>query len=152
MQINERLSHISKIELDSREVRYHQTGFTEHGLITHITNSRNNIHIIIFIKVIYLRAYNRVQYIFNTISIFLGRFNQTRIIDQGIKYLEIGTFFKQRIIISLLALTCPYRNGSLHTPCRTDHDLFLIVILQTIITRYTGKFQCIIAFIIIDRL
>ena len=151
MQIYQWLSHIGKIELDSRKVCYHQTGFTEHGLITHITNSRNNIHKIILVKVIYLWAYDWMQNVLDAVSIFLCSIDQALIINKCIKYLEIFGLLKQRIVITLFALTGTNRHSSLHSPCRTYHDLLLRAILQSVITRHTGKLQGIIANIIIYR-
>ena len=152
MQINERLSHIRKVELDAGEIRHHQRRLTEHPLIAHIAHSRNDIHIVVPVKVLHLCTDDGMQDVLDPVAVFFRGGNEPFIVDQRIEDLIIHAFPEQRIVLSLLAFARADRGRRLHAPGGADHDLLLIIIDKPVIARNTGQLQRIIALIIIDRM
>ena len=74
VQVDHRLTHISEIKLNAGEIRNHQTGFPEHLLIIDTGmsmngNRRNNLYRRILIKIIDLRADDRMKYIDDLITV-----------------------------------------------------------------------------------
>ena len=72
VQVDDRLAHIGKVELDAGKVCDHQSGLTEQLLIAHCTGRRNDLYEVIFCKVLCLRAYDRVEHILDPITVLTG--------------------------------------------------------------------------------
>ena len=72
MQVDDRLAHIGKVELDAGKVCDHQSGLTKQCFIAHCTGRRNDLYEVIFCKVICLRAYDRVEHILDPITVLTG--------------------------------------------------------------------------------